>query len=162
VTRFAHSAWLGFMLLSGATGCGGEEDVSLTATLLDVRVNVTSLALGSELSGGFGLRLELGEYAPEPTQVSLGAFSLRRDQLELVSPLPLAPAAGVVFPVSLTPGEVRRVELAFDASSLLDAAEADAVCTGPLAVVGAVTDTLGGGKTTGATAAGVTPQCSVQ
>jgi len=150
------------VLVFGAAACGGKENASLTLSIVDPRVEVTSLALGAELSGGFDLRLELGEYAPERTEVSLGAFALRRGQTEIVAPLPLSPGSGVTFPVAIGVGEVRLVHLDFDASSLLGAGERDAVCEGPLVVAGAITDTLSGGKTTSAAGPSVTPECPVQ
>lgn len=141
-------------------GCGSKENVSLSAQLENASVAVATVALGSELSGGFDLRLELGEHAPEPTDVSLGTFSLRREQTELLSSLPLATPTGVSFPLRVAPGEVKSVRLSIDSNELLEQAQADAICQGPLIVAGAVIDTLGGG-TTNAFSQSVTPDCPV-
>jgi len=147
-------------LLAGMSfGCGSKENVSLSASLVNPSVGVSAFALGTELSGGFHLRLELGEQAPEATQVALGTFSLRRGQAEVVSALPLAPEGGVTFPLSIAVGEVRMVHMSFDSSSLLEASEGDAICQGPLEIVGTVTDSLNAGKATTAQSPSVTPNC---
>lgn len=150
------------LVLIGGMGCGSKENVSLSAQVVNPQIEVDSVALGAELSGGFDLRLELGAEAPEASDVSLGAFSLRREQAEIISPLPLTLEPGISFPVRVEIGQVRTLRLSFDSSSLLADTERDAICQGPLGVAGAVTDTLSAGKTTNATGPSVTPDCSVQ
>jgi hypothetical protein len=148
----------GLLVVSALTlgGCGSEGVASLIGSLERPTLDVTRSVLGADATGGFDLVLFLGEYAASPTQVSLGAFAIQRDGTELYSPLALDSAT--TFPVTVGVGETKRVPFTFDVSA--DAVAAAALCEGPLAFRGSVSDTLGKNRPTTLTSAEVTPTCS--
>jgi hypothetical protein len=137
-------------------GCGSEGVASLTGNLDRPTLDVTRSLVGADATGGFDLVLSLGEYAAGPTQVSLGAFAIERDGTELYSPLALDSV--ITFPVSVGVGETKRIPLTFDMSP--DTVVADALCAGPLAFRGSVSDTLGKNRPTTLVSGEATPTCS--
>ncbi len=141
-------------LLSSA--CGSKGAVALVATAESPSLTVEQAALGTSLSGGFLLVLELGEYADEGTDVSLASFGLHRDSEEIVSSLPLAASGD--FPQHLAPGQSKRITLSIDmGGDLLDGAVGEALCAGTVAYRGGVTE--GDGALTPAFSAEFTPSC---
>lgn len=148
----------GLLMLAVLTlsGCGSEGVASLVGVIEKPALDVTRSVIGADATGGFELMLSLGEYAGGPTQVSLGAFALERDGTELYSPLALD--SGTPFPVTIGVGEAKRIVLSFDVSP--DLPTADALCTGPLAFRGSVSDTLGKNRPTTLTSAELTPTCT--
>jgi hypothetical protein len=146
---------LPFALVCAA--CGSKGAVSLLANCEKPSLDVQQSALGSSLGGGFELVLELGEYAEESTEVSLGGFGLFRGDEELVSALPFS--SSVDFPLSVGPGDSKRVVLSIESGDTYESGVADALCSGGIRYEGAVTDTLGGGKPTPAASAEFTPSC---
>jgi hypothetical protein len=135
--------------------CGSKDSITLGANVQNVQVTVEDETLGTQLSGGFELRLELGSEATESTTVSLETFALVRDGQTLVAPLQATPV-NATFPVTLGKGDSRTIGFAIDSSTLLDASDKDAICAGPVSVSGAVTDTLSGNH--GLTSQKVEPQ----
>jgi hypothetical protein len=136
-------------------GCGSKGSVSLTASIQKPRVAVEQLTLGTRLTGGFNLVLEVGEEASSGSTVSLERFELVRDG---------ASVAGLTvrsdshtFPLRVEKGQLVSVPFVFDDSALLAATVRDAICAGPVQIAGAVTDTLSGGRTTPVTSAALTP-----
>ncbi|MEZ4219885.1 MAG: hypothetical protein R3B13_03080 [Polyangiaceae bacterium] len=127
-------------------GCGSKESISLTANVQNVTLAVEQKTLGTQLTGGFELFLELGSEASGSTEVSLEAFAVVRGTDTLVSPLQASPQ-GVTFPLSLGKGQKRVVPFTVDDSTLVDAALKDSLCAGAVRMRGAVSDTLAGGRT---------------
>lgn len=142
------------LTLAATAGCASDGVASLSGSVLDPSVSVTRSALAGDVSGGFDLVLELGDYASGPTQVSLGVFALERDGAELLSPLALS---GATFPVTVAVGELKRIPLTFEATAELS--DADALCAGPVSLRGSVTDSLGKNRPTTLRSAEVTPSC---
>lgn len=145
------------MLLAAFTlvGCGSDGVATLSGALEKPSVTVTRSVLVGDVSGGFELFLELGEFAAGPTEVSLGAFVLERDDTVLLSALPLS---GGMFPVSVGVDQKTRIPLTFTRSA--DLALADELCAGPVAFRGTVSDTLGKNRPTTLHSADVTPTCT--
>jgi hypothetical protein len=152
----ARSSGLVALSLLALAGCGSEGVASLTGNLERPSLEVTRSDVGADATGGFDLVLFLGEYAAGPTQVSIGAFAIERDGMELFSPLALD--STTTFPVSVGVSETKRIPFTFDVSP--DLAEADALCAGPLAFRGSVSDTLGKNRPTTLVSGEVTPTCS--
>jgi len=150
--RYKPAAMFALLLL---VGCGGKGNVSLTASIEQPRVAVEQLTLGTRLTGGFELVLEVGSEASSGSTVSLQRFELVRDGASVAG---LAVRSDShVFPLRVEKGQLVSVPFVFDDSQLLAAEVRDAVCAGSLRIAGAVTDTLSGGSTTPLTSAAVTP-----
>jgi hypothetical protein len=143
------------VLVLTLAGCSSDGVASLTGRIERPTVSVTRSVLAGDVTGGFDLVLELGEYAGGPTEVSLGAFALERSGAELLPSLALS---GAMFPVSVAVGQSRRVALTFDATAELD--EADAICLGPVVFRGSVSDTLGKNRPTTLASSEATPACT--
>jgi hypothetical protein len=118
-------------------------------------LQVQSSTVGADLAGAFNLQIELGDYASEDTEVSLGAFSIRRDDTELVSPLSLA---GATFPVSLGVGKKVMLPMTFKAS--IDPSVATTICAGPLKLLGTLTDSASDNHPTTITSGDFSPACN--
>jgi hypothetical protein len=123
-----------------ALGCGTDKSVSLAASVGLVNVQVAQLPLGTQLTGGFELYLELGPEASKGVSVELENFSLVRasDRSTLVSPLEVLPQGGVTFPLSVGVGERKTVTFTLDEQQLLPASDKDAICAQPVRIVGTV------------------------
>lgn len=141
------SLWLG--------GCGSKGSVGISMEITAPHLTVDSSAVGADATGGFTLRLALGEEAPEGTDVALGTFALQRGSTQLLPPLALA---GVTFPVRLGVGEEKTFALTFTAST--EPSVADALCDGPLALLGAVSDSASGDQPTSMQSAEFSAQCT--
>ncbi|HMR07296.1 MAG TPA: hypothetical protein PKA88_16045 [Polyangiaceae bacterium] len=128
------------------SSCGSKESISLSAFVQNVQLQAEPKTLGTQLTGSFELFLELGAEASGGTQVSLETFALVRGAETLVAPLQALPE-GVTFPLSLGKGKKQIVKFNLDDSAVLDAALKASLCSGPVRVRGAVSDTLGGGRT---------------
>jgi hypothetical protein len=129
------------LLLLLPAACGSKDNVGLSGSVENVAISFESVTLGSRLSGGFDLRLELGEQAPETSTVTLGGFSLQAEQQELAALAVLDDAGS--FPMNLEPGQTRRAELTLDDRNTL-AVERPSLCNGPLRIVGTVSSSAGG------------------
>lgn len=136
-------------------GCGSKGSVSVSMEISAPRLAVESSAVGADASGGFTLRLALGEEAPESTEVSLGTFSIQRGTTELLSPLPLS---GASFPVRLGVGEEKTFALTFVAST--EPSVADALCDGELSLLGVVADSASGEQPTSIRSSAFTADCT--
>jgi hypothetical protein len=131
--------------------------VTLSAKVDNAQVGVTTVALGSELSGAFDLVLTLGDYAPEGTEVTLGAFALKNSGGAVVEGLPLA--ADPSFPIAVAVGKSVTVHMTLDTNELVDSALVPALCDGQVWYSGTVNDTLNDGKSTVAESTPLTASC---
>lgn len=143
--------------LSGLSlaGCGSKGSVAVSMEISAPRLAVESSAVGADVSGGFTLRLALGEEAPEATEVSLGTFSVQRGVTELLAPLPLS---GATFPLRLGVGGEKTLALTFLDSTELDVAET--LCDGELSLLGAVVDSASGEQPTSIRSSAFGADCS--
>ncbi len=134
-----------FLVLPALTlACSVENgSAALSGRVDGPSLEVKSSSVGADLTGAFSLQIELGDYASQDTEVSLGSFSLQRDDMELVSPLSLA---GATFPVSLGVGKKVMLPMTFKASA--DPSVATEICAGPLQVLGTLTDSASNGHPT--------------
>ncbi len=122
-------------------GCG-DRTVELTAAVEEASVQVEQLTLGTRLLGSFELVLFLGRFSPESTSVSVETFSLVRasDQSTVVSPFEAV--AQSELPVLVEPDQTKRITFVLDDQSLRPAEDIDAICAGPLQVIGVVSDSF--------------------
>jgi hypothetical protein len=146
-----------FWLLLGTPACGSKDDVTLSAKLDNARVSVATVALGSQLSGEFDLVLALGDYAPEGTEVTLGAFALRNTGGVVVEGLPLM--ASQTFPIAVAVGKSVAVHMTLDTNGLIDNTLVPDLCDGQIWYSGTVNDTLSDGKSTVAESTLLTASC---
>lgn len=146
---------LSALLLIFGSACGSKGAVSLVANAENPTLTVARAALGTSLSGGFELVIELGEYAEEGADVSLAGYGLHRGSEEIVSNLSLA--SDVDFPLRVNPGDERRVTLSIDMDDLLDSAVGEELCAGNVVYQGGITD--GAGKLTPSFSAEFSPSC---
>jgi hypothetical protein len=136
------------------TSCGSKGAVAVTASVSNLTVAIDRASpLAAQLQGGFDLQLELGQYAPEGTNIDRhGSFQLVRpaDQSGLVV-LNVYPS--VTFPYHLEPGDKADIHFTigdnagmpgqtvpFDVQTKLCQA-------GSVALAGQITDTAAGGAT---------------
>lgn len=140
-----------------SAGCGSKGAVSLVANVENPSLTVEQAALGTTLTGGFELVLELGEYADGGTDVSLATFGLYRGSQELVSALSLS--SDVDFPVRVGPGESRRIRLTLEPGETQQSVIGDALCAAGVEFRGGVTDSANDGKPTAAESAEFEPSC---
>lgn len=148
------------MVLTGLSGlllcgCGSKGSVGISMEIAAPRLTVESSALASDAAGRFTLRLALGEEAPGGTDVALGTFALQRGSTQLLGPLSLS---GASFPVYLDVGEEKTFTLTFLASA--EPSVADALCDGPLSVLGAVSDSASGDQPTSIQSALFSAECT--
>jgi hypothetical protein len=136
-------------------GCGSKGSVAVSMEITAPRLEVESSAVGADASGGFTLRLALGEEAPEATEITLGTFALQRGSTQLLTPLPLS---GATFPVRLAVGEQKTFALNFAESTELSVA--DTLCDASLSVLGAVSDSASGDQPTSIQSAEFSADCS--
>lgn len=145
-----------FGVFSLTCACSASKsDIALTARVDSPTLALQSSSVGADAMGGFSLAMELGSYASGDTLVSLGTFSIQRDNVDLLTPLSLA---GATFPVSLGVGKKVMLPLTFTAST--DPATATTLCQGPIVVAGTLTDTLSNNHPTPVTSAEFTAQCT--
>jgi hypothetical protein len=138
-------------------GCGSKETVSLSASVGNASLNVVEQTLGTQLTGGFELSLEVGPEASGGSTVELESFSLVRasDKSTVVSPLQVIPNA--TFPLSVGKGERKTVSFVLDDQKLLPASDKAAICAGPVQIVGTVKSSLNGGETEPLASQSITP-----
>ncbi|MBI3202778.1 MAG: hypothetical protein HYZ29_14660 [Myxococcales bacterium] len=129
-----------------ALGCGSKDNISVSATVSNVKLTVTEQTLGTQLGGSFALELEVGAQAEHAATVELGSFSLARDGATLVGGLKVVPQ-GVTFPVKVGTGDSKTIPFTLDDSALLPASDKANLCSGDVQLVGAVTHDLNGGET---------------
>ena len=134
-----------------------KSSVALTARVDAPSMAVHGSSVGADVTGGFNLAMELGEYASEDTSVSLGTFSIQRDGVDLLTPLSLS---GATFPVSLGVGKKIMLPLTFDAST--DPSNAAALCQAPVTIQGTLTDTLSNNHPTAVTSSAFSADCNLQ
>ncbi len=98
-------------------------------------LQIQSSTVGADAMGGFSLQMELGDYASEDTQVSLGTFTIDRGDSSLVGPLSLA---GATFPVSLGVGKKVMLPMTFTAT--IDPTAATTICSAEVNLQGTLVD----------------------
>ena len=160
--RFWSLPWflpLFWVSLASLAACGDKSAVSLTVTLQEPAVSATNHTLGTELGGGFVLEFDLGPEASGPTTVTPGNFALQTASGSvLVDPLPADPS-GSSFPLVVAKGSTQKMTFVISSDELLDPATRDALCAGPVVIVGSVMDSLSGG-TDSVRSNPITPSCS--
>jgi hypothetical protein len=155
--RFWSLAWaLPLCLLS----CGDKSAVSLSVAMDQAMVSATQGNLGTDLGGSFELRFDLGPEASGPATVTLGNFALQTaDGTALVDPLMVNAAPSASFPLVVDKGATHYVTFTLSSTKQLTPAQRDALCAGPVRIVGAIMDSLKGG-TDPLTSISITPTCS--
>jgi hypothetical protein len=144
------------MLPALTLGCSGDKSlVALSARVDSPTLAVQSSSVGADATGGFSLSMELGDYASDQTKVSLGTFSIQRDDVDLLSPLSLA---GATFPVTLGVGQKVMLPLTFDAAT--DPTVAATICEAPVVVWGTLTDSLSNNHPTTVTSDTFSAMCN--
>ena len=118
-------------------------------------LDVQSSSVGADANGGFSLAMALGDYASEETQVSLGTFSIQRDDTDLIPTLSLS---GATFPVALDIGKKVMLPLTFQASP--PPGMADEICSAPVVVRGTLTDSLSNNHPTEVVSEPFTASCN--
>ncbi|HEV8549895.1 MAG TPA: hypothetical protein VGQ57_12720 [Polyangiaceae bacterium] len=137
-------------------GCSGDKSqVALSASVQQPMLSVDSSSVGADANGGFSLVMQLGDYASDPTEVSLGSFSIQRDEKDLLTPLSLA---GGTFPVSLGVGKKVMLPMTFTEST--EPSVATDLCQAPVQIRGTLMDTLSNDHPTVAVSATFTPTCN--
>jgi hypothetical protein len=153
--RLRSFAWV-LSALSLTLACSSDKSlVALSARVDEPMLDVQSSSVGADATGTFSLAIELGEYASEDTKVSLGTFSVHRDDVDLITPLSLS---GATFPVALGVGKKVMLPLTFDAST--DPDMASTICEAPVQVRGTLTDTLSNNRPTAVTSSTFTAHCN--
>jgi hypothetical protein len=128
-------------LLGGSlAACGSKESVMLSAHLESPELTVTSQTLVTSVTGSFDLELALGDRASDPSTVTLGPFSVHRDNIALLDPLNLE--ADPPFPMEIGVGGSKHVDMTI-MNPDADAGLASDLCSAQLQIVGTLTDTLG-------------------
>jgi hypothetical protein len=147
-----------FLLLSGAAslfGCAADKSqLALSAAVQAPALDVQMGSLAADANGAFSLVMSLGEYASDTTEVSLGSFSVQRDDKELLAPLSLA---GATFPVSLGVG--KRVSLPLTFTATTEPSTGTDLCQGPVHIRGTLMDSLSNDHPTVAVSATFMPKC---
>jgi hypothetical protein len=139
--------------------CGDKGAVSLSVDIQQATVTVQSGALGATLGGGFELELALGPEASGPTTVTLGSFALQTASgSPLIDPV-MVDAGATTFPLVVNKGGDQTVTFTLSSTKQLTSADHDALCAGPVVIVGSVMDSLKGG-TDPVRSAPITPTCS--
>ena len=141
---------LGVALL--AWGCGSKGAVTIVGDLVQPSAAVGISLIQRTLSGGAKLHVELGQYAPSGTDVTIqGALSLVKpsDQSTLVV---LKMSATPMPPYHLDPGGKSDAMLTIGEGSPpvqnITQAESDAICAAKtLEITGTLTDTASGNPT---------------
>ena len=145
-------ALLAAPLLLAAVGCGSKGAVAIVASIEMPHASVENSALIRLLKGDFTLHIELGQYAPTSTDVSVLSMALVRagDQATLVVPkLASTPPP----PYHLEPGA--HVDAAIIVSESngtpgqsIVQTDYDAICLTPtVQVTGTLSDTASGSPT---------------
>jgi hypothetical protein len=150
-----HPASIVASLLLVATpllgGCVADNEtvVFVEPTVEQASVQVGGSALGVTVKGGFKLRLVLGPRASGPSQVKIGAFSIK-DAGEKGDVVPaLALTSATMFPVTVQPDGEVTVDFTFDTgASTLPVATKDALCApAGVRIAGTIEDSLQQGAT---------------
>jgi hypothetical protein len=136
-----------WVVLLATSGCGSKGSVALSGSVSRAQVSVEEVTLGTRLTGGFDVFLELGPEATDGTTATLQSFALvaADGRGALVEPLLITPPE---TEFRLAPGDTRTLGYTLAHPDPVPAEAKAALCAGELRVVGAVTDTLSGGRTT--------------
>jgi len=158
-TRRAMRLATPLFLLSLASGllfgCSADKSqVALTATVQGPSMEVQTSNVGADANGQFSLVMTLGEYASDPTEVSLGSFSVQRDEKDL---LPSLSISGAMFPVNLGVGKRVALPLTFVKST--DPSKGDDLCLAPVQIRGTLMDSLSNDHPTVAVSGTFMPSC---
>lgn len=131
------------VLLPLLSSCNTDAAVFVDPDVEEPAVTVTKAALGTSLTGTFTLTLHLSARASGPSNVTVGAFSLKKTDgtTVLVDNLPYA--ADTPNPVAVAEDSTTTVKITIDSGSkLLDAAVHDALCAGDVILAGVIEDSL--------------------
>ena len=150
ISRF-FSALMAGALGASLAGCVADNEtiVFVAPKLEEPSVTVATGALGTTLSGGFRLRLQLGPRASGPSQVTVEKFAIANaDQSPSIVPT-LETTADADFPVTIDLDSEKNVTFTIDyGGSVLPSATADELCgAGGLRIAGTVKDSLMDGAT---------------
>ena len=130
-------------------GCveADPDRVRLSASITEPDLTLEESALVSVLSGSLLLELELGDLASDPTTLAeVPRFDLVDDEdNSLVRTLDVM-ASGSAFPVSIDVGTSVNVPFELTDDNTLVSAEVEALCSGPVAIVAVVRDSLSDGQ----------------
>jgi hypothetical protein len=137
-----------------ATACGSKGAVGITATVSHLSLAMEGgSSLAAQLNGGFDLHLELGQYAPQGTDVALdGNFALVGSDAS--SLLLLSTYASAVFPYHLEPGGSSDVHFTIGdkqgtPGQLITMAKRIMLCqAGTAGLAGKITDSAAGNQGT--------------
>jgi len=140
-----------------STSCGDKASVSISMRIEAPTLAVERSSVGADATGGFSLVLALGSEAPDGTDVSLGAFSIRRNGADVLTPLSLS--GSVSFPVRIGIGQSRTFPLTFMQST--DPSEAEVLCEdAPLFILGTVSDSASSDQPTSIQSAVFSADCA--
>jgi hypothetical protein len=135
--------------LAASAGCNFDTAVFVDPEIETPAVTVGKEALGTSLKGSFTLTLHLGARASGPSQVTLGAFSLKSaDQTTAyVENLPIQ--ASPAGSIGVAEDSDQTVQITIDTGTgLLPASAHDAICAGQVVVTGVIEDSLATSPTT--------------
>jgi hypothetical protein len=144
------------LIAAALLGCSAQGAVSLTGSIGDVSLQVEEQALVTNLSGSFGIYLELGERASEASDVSFSAFSLLRVDTgaPVLAKEHLSVVSAKTLPVRIQPGNNTTLQFQIGDQSAaggsvtpMELAKDDfaAICSaGSLRIVGTMQDSANG------------------
>lgn len=142
--KLAATSVLGLALSLGSlSGCNLDAAVFVDPDIEEPSFAASKVALGTTISGSFRLTLHLSVRASGSSQVTVGAFQLKKSDgtTVLVDNLPIT--ADMPNPVNVDEDSTTTVQLTISSGSdLLDATVRDAVCAGDVVIAGVIEDSL--------------------
>lgn len=144
------------LLCTALLGCSAQGAVSLTGSIGDINLQVEEQVLVTNLSGTFGIYLELGERASEASDVSFSAFSLLRVDTgaPVLAKEHLSVVSAKTLPVRIQPGNKTTIQFQIGDQSAaggpvtpMELAKDDfaSICgAGSLQIVGTMQDSANG------------------
>jgi hypothetical protein len=140
--RFVWSL-LAALASSAVASCNLDAAVFVDPEIEAPAVTVTKSALGTGLKGSFTLTLHLSARASGPSQVTLGTFTLKKNNETSVVLDNLPFSADMSSPIAVAEDSTTTVTATIDSGSkLLDATVADAICAGDIVIAGVIQDSL--------------------
>lgn len=135
-------ALLSTLVLAALTSsCGDKSAVSVTVTVTEPQLSVEEELLGFQVTGSFGINLQLGKLAESGTSVTLDDIALTPSDNPAQNIEPFDPVAtSGSFPVSLSPGDSSTVGFTLEGGDLIDQAGKDTLCAGAVKLRGSVRD----------------------
>lgn len=129
--------------LLSLSGCNLDPAVFVDPDIEEPSFSAAKVALGTTISGSFKLTLHLSVRASGPSQVTVGAFQLKKTDgtTVLVDNLPIT--ADMASPVNVDEDSTTTVQITISSGSkVLDASVRDAVCGGDVIIAGVIEDSL--------------------